>query len=83
MVEEQIWIELLNLIGSCCGLSTCTHTPCKCEMMSKPFETKPSLCSNVFKYEVNLFIFISIAQFDGNESLHSLRYENSFKEIQF
>lgn len=27
MIEEQIWIELFNLIGSCYELTTGTHTP--------------------------------------------------------
>lgn len=80
MVKEQIWIELLNFIGSCCGLNT--HSQANVKWWVSLLKQSPpfvQMCSDI---KSNLFIFISIAQIDGNESFYSLDYDESFKNTQ-
>ena len=80
MVEEQIWVELLNLIRNCCALSPSTYTSINVKWwvsllkQSHPFT---QMCSDI---KLNLFIFISITWFDGNESFYSQWYHESLQD---
>lgn len=78
-MEEKIWIELLNYIGSygIRAVPVRIHIS-KSEMVSKSFKAKFSFCSNVFKYKIQVTHFISITH--GNESVQSLYYDENLRD---
>lgn len=79
MAEEQILIELLHLIESRYGVQTRT---CVNRQTGRLVEYNHPFSQLHSTIKFNLFIFISVAQFDGNESFHSLYYNENLKGIQ-